>query len=324
MQDSDWDDLRYFLAVGRTGSLSRAAAQLGVNHSTVLRRLASLEQRLGVRLFERLPSGYVPSAAGEDLRARLDPVVEQIESAQRQLSGRDRRLSGTIRITSPDSIAHALLTPALATFRRAHPDIHLQVVITNLFFNLSRREADIAVRPSNTPPENLLGRRIGRVESAPYAARTWISRRRVKAPRWEELDWIGLDESLAHLAQSRWLRANVPEERVVYRVDSFMLALDATRAGLGVALLPTTLAEDDRRLIRLAPPFAEFDTDLWILTHPDLRHVARIRALTDFLHQHLRTNSKVIPSPETLVERRATQAATNQTGGVVIKTKRSL
>lgn len=308
MQDGDWDDLRYFLAVGRTGSLSRAAAQLSVNHSTVLRRLAALEQRLGVRLFERLPTGYVPSAAGEELRARLDPLVEQIESAQRQLSGRDRRLSGTIRITTPDSVAHALLTPILAAFARAHPDIHLQLVVSNLFFSLSRREADVAVRPSNTPPENLLGRRVGRLATAAYAARAWLSRHHPKQHAWAEMDWIGLDDSLAHLAQARWLRANVPEEHIVYRVDSFVLAHDAVREGIGVGLLPVMLADDDRRLVRLAKPFSEFDTDLWILTHPDLRHVARIRALNDFMLEQLRASGKVIPTPETAQELRAARA----------------
>ncbi len=162
MQDRDWDDLRYFLSVGRQGSLSAASKQLNVNHSTVLRRIASLEHKLGVRLFERHPTGYVMTLAGEELRARLANVADQIESAQRQLSGRDIALSGSIRITTTDTLAHGLLTPYFAKFRRVQPGIQLQLTMSNAFFSLSKREADVAIRPSNTPPENLIGRRVGR------------------------------------------------------------------------------------------------------------------------------------------------------------------
>ncbi|MBC8118713.1 MAG: LysR family transcriptional regulator [Burkholderiaceae bacterium] len=293
MQDRDWDDLRYFLSVGRQGSLSAASKQLNVNHSTVLRRLASLEHKLGVRLFERHPSGYVMTPAGEELRARLANVSDQIESAQRQLSGRDIALSGTIRITTTDTLALGLLTPYFAKFRQAHPGIQLQLILSNTFFSLTKREADVAIRPSNTPPENLIGRKVGRIQTAVYGASAYLNRNRKKSDLAEH-DWVGFDESLNHLAQAKWLKHNVAEERIVFRVDSLLGMTDAVAHGLGLGLLLTMLADRERGLKRLADAIAELDTQLWVLTHPDLRHVPRIKAFTDFLYEQLVQSEHVI------------------------------
>ena len=168
MRDLDWDDLRFFLAVSERGSISGAARFLNVNHSTVLRRLASLEKRLGARVFDRLPDGYKLTAHGEELRNQLRGVSEQIERAQRSLSGRDLSLSGAIRVTTTDTLMHRLLMPYLAEFRALNPAMQMEIVINNTFLNLTRREADIAVRPSNIVPENLVGRRVGRLRSAIY------------------------------------------------------------------------------------------------------------------------------------------------------------
>lgn len=171
----DWNDLQYFLAVQQAGSLSAAARTLGVNHSTVLRRLAHLEASLGVVLFQRLPGGYVPSAAGEELLEQLAGIGERIEGAQRRLQGKDLEIRGSIRITSTDTLFGSLLTPLLVAFQQAHPQVRLQLVTNNAFLSLTRREADVAVRGSNQPPDNLLGRRVGRIQTAPYAARCYLT-----------------------------------------------------------------------------------------------------------------------------------------------------
>src|SRR5262245_3365195 len=142
MQDSDWDDLRFFLAVARAGSLSGAAKSLKVNHSTVLRRLSSLEAKLGVRLYERQPGGYVMTRNGEELRERLAGVEEQVEAAQRVVGGLDQKLAGTIRLTSTDTLIGRLLMPHLVQFRHRHPAIRLQIVLDNNFLSLTKREAD--------------------------------------------------------------------------------------------------------------------------------------------------------------------------------------
>jgi DNA-binding transcriptional LysR family regulator len=293
MQNTDWDDLRYFLAVCRSGSLSGAALQLGVNHSTVLRRLGSLEATLGVRLFERLPAGYVTTQAGETLRDILDGLSDQIERAQRQVSGLDVKLSGTVRITSTDTLVRGLLMPGLAEFRALHPGIHLQLVINNTFLSLTKREADIALRPSNKPPPHLIGRRIGRIQTAIYASKTYLKRNE-KKKSWSEHDWVAPDESLSHLAQAHWVREHIGDDHVVMRVDSLIGMLDAVRNGLGAGMLLCLLADGEKGLVRLAEPFSELDTELWILTHPDLKHVARIKALTDFLYEKFRASDKVL------------------------------
>jgi DNA-binding transcriptional LysR family regulator len=313
MQDTDWDDLRYFLAVARAGSLSGAAKQLNVNHSTVLRRLGSLERRLRVRLFERLPSGYAMTGAGEALRERLGGVGDQIETAQRQLSGLDSRLSGAIRVTSTDTLIQGLLMPYLAEFPQAHPGIQLQLVVNNTFLSLTQREVDVAIRPTNKPPEHLIGRRVGRIQTALYAARSYIKRNAARLtdtePDWMAYDWIAPDEALSHLAQTKWVRTHVPKEKIAVHIDSLWGMVKAVRAGMGLGLLLCLLAEQERELVRVAGPFAEMDTQVWILTHPDLKSVARIKAFTEFLYERLSSSEFLLSteSPKSATRRMSKQ-----------------
>ncbi|SFV06576.1 LysR family transcriptional regulator [Pseudoduganella namucuonensis] len=296
MHNLDWEDLRYFSAICRGGSVSAAARRLGVNHSTVLRRVDGLERALGVRLFERFQSGYVMTAAGEALRQGLGGVEERIDAARRAVGGRDQSLSGEIRVTTTDTLARGMLMPSLARFQQRHPDVRLQLVVNNSFLNLNRREADVALRPSNAPPETLVGRRLGALGSAIYASHAYLraaAKRGVAADDWPAHDWIGLDDTLAHLAQSRWLAAAVPAHRVTTRVDSLLTMVDAAREGMGMAPLLCLLADQERRLRRVAPPdpsfdAARFDTDVWLLTHRDLKDTARVKALTLFLYEDLR------------------------------------
>jgi DNA-binding transcriptional LysR family regulator len=307
MHSTDWEDLRYFIALsgamGRGGGVSAAARELGVNHSTVLRRLDSLERALGVRLFERFQSGYTMTQAGETLRARLAGVEEQIAAARSAVAGHDQQLEGEIRITTTDTLARSLLMPGLARFQQRHPGVRLQLVLNNAFLNLNRREADVALRPSNSPPDTLVGRRLGALSSAIYASHSYLKaavKRGVGTGRvsggaridrvaydWAAHDWIGLDDSLAHLEQARWLAQNVPPERIRMRVDSLLAMVDAARDGMGMAPLLCHLADPERRLQRVADPDPRFDTGLWVLTHRDLKDTARIKALTQFLYEDL-------------------------------------
>lgn len=289
MQDTDWDDLRYFLAVDANGSVASAARALHATHSTVLRRLAGLEKKLGARLFERQPRGYVMTRAGQQLRDRLRGVSEQIEGAQRQLSGLDLRPVGELRVTSTDTLVHGLLMPHFAEFRALHPGIRLQIVINNAFLSLTKREADVAIRPSSRPPENLVGRRVGRIQTALYAARTrW--RRGVKP---EEVDWVVPDETLSHLAQFKWASRHVPAQRIAASADSLLGMASAVRAGLGVGMLLTLLGDEDDQLVRIAEPEPSLDTDVWILTHPDLKQMPRIRLFMDFMHKRLQGSEHI-------------------------------
>jgi DNA-binding transcriptional LysR family regulator len=292
MREVDWDDLRVFLAVSDRGSVSGAAQVLKVNHSTVLRRLTRLENRLGTRLFDRLPDGYDLTAQGEELRDRLRGVSEQIEAAQRNLSGRDLGLSGALRITTTDTLMQGLLMPCVAEFRALHPAIRIEVVVANTFLNLTQREADIAVRPSNVVPENLLGRRVGCLRSAIYGSADYL-KRNGKKKEWSAHDWVAPGDSLVHLAHAKWMRQNVPEECVAVHLDSLVGMVAAVRSGMGLGMLLCLLADEEKELVRLADPFDELDTDVWILIHPALKGVRRVRALSDFLYEKLRASDKL-------------------------------
>jgi DNA-binding transcriptional LysR family regulator len=238
------------------------------------------------------------TAAGEGLHARLQPLAGEIEALERQLGGLNAALTGTIRVTSTDTLVQGLLTPSLAQFRRAHPGIQLHVVVNNAFLNLTKREADIAVRPSNQPPENLIGRPVGAIQTAVYASKRYL-RESAKAGRpptdWAAHSWVAPDEGLAHLAQARWLASRVPLERAALRADSLVGMVEAVREGVGLGMLLCLLAEREADLVRLAPPPAELDTQVWVLTHPDLRRVQRIKALTDHLYETLQRHRFIVP-----------------------------
>ena len=281
----DWNDLRTVLAVSRARGASEAARALGVHPSTVFRRLNALEASLGARLFNHLAEGYAPTPAGEEICALAERMEAEVAVLDRRLAGRDLRPSGTVRVTTTDTLV-GLLTPHFAAFRRAHPEIALHVVVASRFFDLTRHDADVALRPTNDPPETLVGRRLATIATAVYAAKTYLAAH----PEADDLAahaWIAPDESLAHLAAARWLRRTFPRAANGYRVNSLMAALAAAKAGLGVAALPCYLAEGEPSLARVLPPLAKLDSGLWLLTHEDLRQVARVRAFLDAMAEGL-------------------------------------
>ena len=271
----EWDDLRYVLAVAEAGTLSGGAKALGVSHPTVHRRLAAIEARIGVLLFERRPDGYSATPAGEEMRELAATMRAAVGGLEQRLAGRDARPAGTVRITAPDTLAAFLLPDALAPLRRTQPEIVIELVVANEFLSLTKREADIAVRPTEAPPEALVGRRIGTIESAIYGP---IGMNDMAAR-----DWIGFDDSLSHLKAAEWLAKSIPEERIVTRCNSLLAALGAARAGIGCAVLPTFLGDKAFALTRLQPPIAELATPLWLLTHREIRHLPRVRAVLDHL-----------------------------------------
>jgi DNA-binding transcriptional LysR family regulator len=292
MHDLDWDDLRFFLSVAARGSISGAAQELRTSHSTVLRRLASLEKKLGARLFKRLPGGYAITSAGDRLRERLAGVAEQIAGAQRQLGGLDTRASGIVRVTSTDTLTHYALMPLIAEFQRAQPQITLQLAVNNTFMSLTKREADVAIRPTSRPSENLVGRKVGHLQTALYASKSyWKGHAHLPLA---EHRWIVPDETLAHLAQARWVAKHVPAHRIALSVDTLVGMASAVRAGVGIGLLLTLLADRDDQLVRIREPEPQLNTDVWILTHADLKQVPRIHLFTDFMYKRLRTHPALL------------------------------
>ncbi|WP_227370261.1 LysR family transcriptional regulator [Halomonas sp. M20] len=277
-----WDDLRIVLAVAQEGTLSGAARRLVVSHATVFRRLADIERRMGTQLFERARSGYIPTPAGDDIAAAAQRVEAEVLAVERRVAGQDLRPSGTVRITTTDTLLLGLLSPIFAEFRRSYPEIELEVAVSNQLFSLTKREADIAIRPSLAPPESLVGRRVGTIAQAVYTTNIQDSNAE---------DWVGPDERMAYRALESWMVEQGHDEHCHYRVDTLLGMLAAVRDGIGRAVLPCYLCDDDKRLTRVGEPIPVLATDLWLLTHPDLRRVARIRALMEFVTQSVSARS---------------------------------
>lgn len=277
----DWDDMRLVLAIARAGTLVGAARSLALNHSTVFRRLGALEGQIGVRLFERFRDGYTPTPAGEEVIALAGRIDADVSAMERRLAGQDLRPSGLVRVTTTDTLVDMLM-PMLAAFRSAHPEIVLELAASNAVFNLSRRDADVAVRPSTEPPAMLVGRRVATVAFAVYGAVEYLARHPARLKP-EEHAWAAPDDTLGHLKATQWIEASIPAQRIVFRCGSIATLQRAVRAGIGLAPLPCFLADGDPGLRRLGGTVDEFATGLWLLTHPDLRRVARIRAFMDFM-----------------------------------------
>jgi DNA-binding transcriptional LysR family regulator len=276
----EWDDLRYVLAVANAGSLAGAARHLGVNHTTVLRRVSAFEKRLGLRLFERLPTGYALTAGGEELIAAARQVEGTVTTLERKLAGQDLRPSGTVRVTTTDTLMGSILPEILAEFRDMHPGIQIEISLSNLMFNLSKRDADVAIRPAQNPPETLVGRRVAKVAFAIYGSPRYLEKRKT-----EDLAahrWVAPDDTLASTSVAQWMRSQLPEVEITFRADSLLGLRQAAGVGLGLTALPCYLGDTSPDLVRVRGPIAAMETALWILTHEDLRHAARIRAFTDF------------------------------------------
>lgn len=283
-----WDDLQIVSAIADTGSLSGAGRRLGISHATVFRRLTNMEARLGVTLFERSRTGYAPSHAGEDLFAVAKRVQADITGVERRLAGQDLKLSGTIRVTTTDTLFAGLLAAPFEQFRADYPDVELEVVISNQVHSLSKREADIAIRPTWNPPETLVGRKAGVIRQAVYGHRHHWQGSPTPLDALTEPPWIGPDNHMGNRALETWMARNGLNEVCHYRVDSMLGMQTATRSGSALSVLPTYLGDADPELRRLTDPIGELDVPLWILTHPDLKRVKRIREFTHDIGEHLR------------------------------------
>ncbi len=282
----DWDDLRYFLSVAREGSLSGASRNLGVNHTTVYRRMLGLEQKQGVRLFERLNGNYALTTAGEEMRQSAEQIAEEIDGLDRRLSGRDLRLSGTIRITTTDTLAYRFLGPHFANFHAAYPGIGLEVVLDSQHLNLTRRQADIAIRPTDAPPENLIGRQVSELSFAVYGSDDYLALHGNQHDL-SAHSWLGFDDSLSHLMVAKWMSDNLTEPNIILRANNFFALFSGALAGMGLAALPCFLADPEPTLHRLNGVEVVKGSSLWLLTHEDLRDTARIRAFMDFFYDGL-------------------------------------
>lgn len=278
-----WDDFRLIKAIADARGLPGAAVRLGVNHSTVFRRLSQIEDGLGAVLFERRRGGYVPTPAGEEMIALAQRLDDDITAVTRKLAGREFLPAGELRVTMSDSLLIHLMTPLMARFRDRYPDVRLDLIIGNQALNLSKRDADVAIRASDNPPENLVGRRIARIAWALYGRAADFPDPQAAAATLDDRNWVSLGDGFGGMKVVRALQARVAPERIVYKLNTVLGLAEAVGAGIGIGHLPCLIGDTRPGLVRLGPPEPEYADDLWLLTHPDLRHSARVRAFFDFI-----------------------------------------
>jgi len=276
----NWDDLRLIKAIAEAESLPAAASRLGINHSTVFRRLRQVEETLGFELFEKTRAGYAATPHGAELVALAERMDDDVASVMLKLAGREATPSGELRVATNDTLLVHLLTPLFAAFREAYPDIRLDILIGNQPLNLARRDADIAIRATDNPPETLVGRRAARLAWALYG-RTGDGVEAMDDPA--ARNWVTLGEQMGHFHLTKWMVKTIPADRIVYRLNTVLGLVEAVEAGIGVGYVPCFIGDTRPSLTRLAEPHPDFGADLWLLTHADLRGVPRVRALLDFL-----------------------------------------
>lgn len=276
-----WDDFRLVRAIAETGSLAGAAEQLAVNHSTVFRRLGTLEQQLGARLFERARTGYVPTPMGEEMVRLAEHMADEVLAVERRITGQDLRPSGELRVTTNDTMLVHMLTPIFASFRQAYPEIRLDVVISNQSLSLSKRDADVAIRASDRPGDTLVGRRMASIAWGIYGSTALGIAEPLDPANLRRHDWVGFSDNLGAIKPAKWLRERVGEEKIVYRVNTVLGLAEAAAAGIGLALLPCFIAAVTPGLVQLMGRQGELESGLWLLTHPDLKATARVRTFME-------------------------------------------
>jgi len=277
----EWGHLRFFLELARTGSLSSAARRLGVDRNTVARRVAALEEELGLALFERGPQGWTPAPAGQELSELASRVEQDVLALARHADARDRAPTGTVRLTTPVHLAAHLLGPELPALRRRHPGLLLEIAADQRAFDLTRREADLALRMGRPRDAGLVTRKLSEVAYGFYGARPAARRGAVD---FAADAFVGFDDSLAGVPQERWLERVGPGRRVVFRSNSTATLQAAGRAGVGVALLPRFLGDRDPAL-QLLPGPEPVPHELWLLVHGELRRTPRVRAVIEWVDE---------------------------------------
>jgi len=275
MNRLDWNDFRVVAAIADKRTVRAAAKRLGVSHATVSRHLNDLEARLKVRLFDRMREGYAPTAAGEDVIETANRMDDEAAFLSRRITGRDYALEGAVRVTAPAFLAEVLLISALAEFRSLYPQIELQLVTGYEHLDLGRREADVAIRITEKPPETLIGYRIADIAFAVYGAKEDVAR----AGRVRPLSVVAEDDGRE---RPRWWPARWQIERTI-RSNDPIVTCELISAGFGVGRLACCVGDIQPELSRLPQPFPVATTGLWLLTHDDLRRTARIRVFTQFL-----------------------------------------
>lgn len=284
----DWNDLRYFLAVARTGSTLAASKQLKVSQSTVSRRVTTLEDMIGVKLFVRKSSGYSLTPRGESILPSAETVEAAVLSFSDSIAAEARRIAGTVRLTTVESAANAWVVPALGLLRARYPELRVEIITSDQNLNLARGEADVAIRFGPKPTqETLIVRHLIDMQESFYASEELVSE-------------LGMPEDLAEMIRyplvtsvdresgiNKWLTENLKDAEVAHRLNSLSSIITSVRSGIGASVLPCLMGDDTRGLVRLLPPISELTTPGWMVTTDEARRQPHIRAVIDFVVEQI-------------------------------------
>lgn len=280
MQNDNWDDLRFLLAIGRSRSLLDASRKLGVNQTTVTRRLEQYEARFGSLLFERSRGGVRPTDAGAKMILHAERVELEILTAQAKLSGLDQKAEGIVRLTAVPAVVNHILVPALSGLLRTHPNLQLELVAEPRSLSLTKREADFAIRLNRPRDEaQIMAQKIGEFEYSVYGPPETADRR---------VPWIVYDETMAHLPHAKWMTAQCAGERAPVAVNDAETIVACLRAGLGKSVLPTALARLINGVQRIETETRPPKRDVWLLSHPHQKNLVRMQAVSKWVKEALR------------------------------------
>jgi len=279
----DWNDLRYFLAIFRAGTFAGAARELGVEHTTVGRRLSALETALGARLFIRGPDGLVPTGPGRDMLPLAEEMAARAQAIERRLSGNDDRMEGTVRVSISEALSGYLVRRS-AGLRERHPGLMVEMLIGNHACDLLRGEADLAVRARPVTEPELVVKKLLCAGWSLYASPSYVSRKGAlsDAACLDGHDVIGFDDSMSGTPGGLWLNDHAKGANVAMRGNSVVAVLNAAIGGMGIAAIPCFLGAGEPQLQRLTPRVIGA-RDMFLVVHPDLARVARVRAVMDFI-----------------------------------------
>ncbi len=285
-----WDHIRFFLALAEHGTLSSAAKSLNVSHSTVQRRVRSFEEELQAHLFDHASQGYTLTAAGESLYAEALKMRVTMDTISREITGADKKIEGEVSITSTDTLCSFIIPAIVANIKADYPSLRFIVRTENSFSNISHRESDIAIRTGLEPPDNLIGRKVGEIRFAMAASPAYIANHNLNAfpENVNDHRFIILNDGFSHTSFYQWLDERLQSKVCdITQTTSIIAAAALAKAGVGMALLPQYIIDQEDQLVELAVEDNIPKTDLWVLSHVDLRDVEKIRVVRQQLHKEL-------------------------------------
>lgn len=291
----NWDDLRFFLAVARSGRLTAAARQLGAEHTTVSRRITSLEKGMNAQLFERRPQGYTLTEQGNKLLISAEKMESLAIAAQGEISGADYALSGAVRIGSPEGFGTYFLAPCLAKLSLIHRDLEIQLIARPRVFSLSKREADIAISLERPREGRLHSRKLTDYTLSLFASKQYLAQMGIPKTL-DDLDdhrIIGYIDDLIFTPELDYLPDISKNLQPKLSSTSVVAQMESTKAGAGICVLPTFMTANEPSLIHILPDQAQLTRSFWLIIHSDMRAIARIKIVSDFIANEIRGQREV-------------------------------